>query len=461
MGRRWYTGLGGLLLWLSAVAPAGAHSLGASRLETPIPLSLLYAGAGATVAITAGWLGSTRNPGFTRVAPRTIASLPPSVATVARTGGRIGFFVAFVGVLAAGLTGPSGWTRNFATIFVWPLWLKGVGLFAILFGSPWRILSPWRTLYRGLVALEGRDLSLAERYPEKLGEWPALVGFLVWIGIVENLTQIPRLPAGTAAVVAVYAIVMVLGGVVFGEQWFDRADALAVLYRLFGRAAPIRPDRTRDGGYEFALRAPWRGATSAIPSFVLVGFVVATVYTVSFDGFTYTPEYQTLLFAVRDITESGPQVSILVYLCGLLLFVVSFFGVAYAVASIGGGDDWRAAAKALAPTVIPIAVAYEFVHNYPYVLDYTGRLLTVLVDPLLAGPETISLTGWLSVQLLWVSQIVLIVGGHVIAVVAAHWVTTDRYPDRRRALYAHVPVTALMIGYTILSLWIISRPVAA
>ncbi|WP_162471351.1 hypothetical protein [Halococcus thailandensis] len=44
---------------------------------------------------------------------------------------------------------------------------------------------------------------------------------------------------------------------------------------------------------------------------------------------------------------------------------------------------------------------------------------------------------------------------------AAHAVSVGRYETLSRARRAHLPLVALMVGYTVLSLWIISRPVVS
>jgi hypothetical protein len=60
-------------------------------------------------------------------------------------------------------------------------------------------------------------LAVLGRYPSWLGSWPALAGFLALIGIIENLTVIPRSPTLTTVVIAVYALVMLAGSVLFGS----------------------------------------------------------------------------------------------------------------------------------------------------------------------------------------------------------------------------------------------------
>jgi hypothetical protein len=441
------------------VGVAGAHQIQSSRFTAPIPLSLLFGGAGVTVAATAAWLAITGERSATaRVWPTFV--IPASIATLARYVARTIFFGGFLVAIARGFFGPQIAAENFATVFVWAVWFKGVGLLAILIGNPWRVLSPWRTLYNGLARIEGSDIALFDAYPSWLGYWPAFAGFVVGIGIFENLTVVPRSPAATAVVIAGYAAVMVLGAVAFGREWFRRADALAVLYRLFGRVAPVE-FVTVDDGYRVVFRPPWTGCTRPVERFGLVAFVVATVYTVSFDGFTNTPEFQSLLFGLRDLLTTGPGTSVLVYVLGLGGFIAAFIAVSVAMETVSGSGGWREAAVAFAPTILPIAAAYEVAHNYPFVVGRLGRLAAIAWSLAVSPMDPLSLLGWLSIPILWGSQVLLIVAGHIIAVVAAHTVAVERYETLSRARRAHLPLVALMVGYTVLSLWIISRPVVS
>ena len=59
----------------------------------------------------------------------------------------------------------------------------------------------------------------------------------------------------------------------------------------------------------------------------------------------------------------------------------------------------------------------------------------------------------------WGVQVLLVIAGHVVAVVAAHEVAIRRYGSLAGARRGHAPLVAVMVGYTVLSLWIISRPV--
>ncbi|SNZ03778.1 hypothetical protein SAMN06269185_0367 [Natronoarchaeum philippinense] len=471
-----------LTVTLAASGTASAHQVGGTRFQTPIPLWLLFGGAAATVGLTAVGLAvggsrptvsaadttasaadTTAPDAEATAASRRVLRIPTPVGDAAATLARVGFLALVSLAIVAGFVGPQTPARNVATLFVWAVWLKGVGILAAVVGDPWPVLSPWRTVYEGLARIEGEEISIMT-YPERLGEWPALIGVLAWVGIAENLTVLPRSPAGTAVVVLGYAITMLAGGLVFGRAWFRRADALAVLYRLFGRVAPLDVRRTEDG-YRVGLRPPWRGCTAPARSLGGVAVAVAAVYTVSFDAFTGTPEYRSILFSLRDATGLGPQASVLLYLAGVVLFVGAFVGVAALTTRLSNSAataaGWRPAALALAPTLLPIAVAYEIGHNYPYVLGTLGQLVGVLAGYVTSSAPTLTPLSWLSVQGFWASQVVLIVAGHLVAVVAAHAVVVEYAPAARSAIRVHAPLAALMVAYTVVSLWTISRPVVA
>jgi hypothetical protein len=438
-----------------AVVPgvASAHDVTASRFDAPLPLSLLFAGAAGTVALTALLVAlGEESPGGTR---RVLTLSPRLVRTVQALAGAA-FLAGVVAAVVVGLRGPASPAESVATVFVWPVWFRGVALLAVLIGNPWPALSPWRAAYRGLCRLEGAEVRLLGPPPARLGAWPALVALLLLVGVVENLTVLPRSPPLTAAVVAAYGVWVVGGATLFGAAWLDRADPLGLLYRLFGRVAPVETERTAVGAV-VSIRPPWRGATRPVAGPAVAAAVVAAVYTVTFDGVTETRGYRTLLFGLRGALGTGPPTSVALYLAGLLAFALALL----AAVRLGDGLGDPVApevgpARAFAPAVLPIAAAYDVAHNYPYVVRSTARLADLVagvgpVDPLAA----------LSLPAYWGSQVALIVLGHLVAVVAADRVARRRYPTRAAARRGHLPLAVVMVAYTVLSLWVVSRPVVA
>jgi hypothetical protein len=155
------------------------------------------------------------------------------------------------------------------------------------------------------------------------------------------------------------------------------------------------------------------------------------------------------------------------YAAGLAGFLAAFAGVSALTGLIlqSGGNAPSSGSRAesdggvttpllLAPTLLPIVAGYEVAHNLAYVLTTAGRL------PRILGLDAVDPLWWLSIPAFWGLQVVCIVGGHVVAVVAADTVARRLAPTGRLAVAAHAPQVVLMICYTVVSLWVISLPVA-
>lgn len=462
--------LAALLLALLAglvvtVQPVSAHALSGTRFDAPVPLTLLYAAAAVTVLVTA--LAATRLV-TTDARERTRKLLPPRATRVLVRGAQALALLVFAVALSQGLTGRQVRAENVATLLAWAVVFDGLALLAALLGSPWRVLAPWTAIYDGLAALEGRDPTLlnVDTDPSaepgqrvRLASWPALVAFLLLIGVFENLTVLPESPARTAVLLAAYALVMLGGLLLVGRDWLAHADPIGVFLDLVARVAPLRVARDDDGALAATLRAPWTATSEPVASLGRVAFVVAAVYTISFDGFTSTPAFRGLLFWSTDVLEIPYGVAgVALYLLGFALFLAVFALTARAADALGGRSDTRAAARRLAPTVLPIAVAYEFAHYGAYVTTSAARLLEVALAGVGYALELAPLAG-VSVQAYWTFEVLVIVLGHVVAVLAAHRAALARYDASARR--AHLPLTVLMVAYTVVSLWIISQPVVA
>ena len=61
-------------------------------------------------------------------------------------------------------------------------------------------------------------------------------------------------------------------------------------------------------------------------------------------------------------------------------------------------------------------------------------------------------------RFIWFFSVIAIVVGHVIAVYLSHVKALAMYKDSSQALRSQIPMLVLMVIYTVVSLWIISRP---
>ncbi len=67
--------------------------------------------------------------------------------------------------------------------------------------------------------------------------------------------------------------------------------------------------------------------------------------------------------------------------------------------------------------------------------------------------------GAVGARFAWYTAVVAIVLGHIIAVYIAHLIALREFSDRRRAVRSQLPMLVLMVGYTMVSLWIIAQPI--
>ena len=155
---------------------------------------------------------------------------------------------------------------------------------------------------------------------------------------------------------------------------------------------------------------------------------------------------------------------------GLVATVLIFLG-AYQItmnlmsSATRGGASRDELARGLIITLLPIAIAYHLAH-YLSLFAVQGQLLIPLLsDPLGQGMNlfgtadyTVNI-GVISSKFLWYFSVVVIVIGHVIAVYLAHVLSINIVHNRAQALKSQYPLIVLMIGYTVVSLWIIAQPI--
>jgi len=116
-----------------------------------------------------------------------------------------------------------------------------------------------------------------------------------------------------------------------------------------------------------------------------------------------------------------------------------------------------------AHTLIPIAFVYNVSHYYTLALEQGARVLGLVSDPLgmswnLFGTARKSFGVMLDIELVWHSQVWLILAGHIVSVYLAH-LQALKIVTPRRAVVGQLPVLVLMVALTSLGLWILSLPI--
>lgn len=385
----------------------------------------------------------------------------------------------FAATVATGLFGVQSPTHNFATTFVWVIWWVGLTYLCALAGNVWDLANPWRVLY-DLASRRFPALVLPlSTYPAGLGMWPAF-GLFVTFAYLELISGRGEVPATLAVLVLVYSAVMLAGMRVYGrEAWLENGDAITAFFRIVSRFGVFRGDLASGS---LRIRLPGAGLRRSEPvSVSMTAFVLLMLTTVSFDGVLETPLWGLIVDHVASSRQLRPallylqgngvdllQLLKLMALAAMYLTLVSVYLLAcLLITRLSNGESVARTARLYVLSLIPIALAYHLAHYFSYLLLAGQLIIPLSSDPFGYGWDlwgtagrTIDITV-VSAKDVWYLSVAAIVIGHVIAVYLAHWTALRNLEDRRRAVVSQLPMLALMVGYTMLSLWILSQPIVS
>ncbi|MWG35925.1 hypothetical protein GQS65_15775 [Halomarina oriensis] len=466
---------------LVGVASAHAGSLGS---VTPVSVpSWLFALTGGAVVVASflftslltdrDLIRAVNERGPTVQAPRALALGRRLLAAVGVVG--------LLAVVVVGLFVPAPPVANLAVLLVWVAWWAGYTTTVYLVGNTWPALNPFRTLAGSLPTLD-RPL------PARLATWPSVVGLLalVWLEVVSPLADAPRLLAGVAVG---YTLLTLAGAVVFGSRtWFERVDPVSRVFRFYGALAPVQ--RVREG---FVVGLPGAGllthggtegvvgrrrspdgpvrADGGVASTAAhrgrslvsggddVAFVVALLWTTTFDGFVSTQVWADL--AGPAVEWGAPPLA--VYLAALVGGFGLFFGgyrLASALARRSAGSYVTSVEleRRFAVALLPIAAGYHLAHFAGYFLTFSPALAAVLAAPLSppANPLLVVLPDWFGAI-----QLSFVVLGHLLGVWVAHSVAFETFTGRLQPLRSQYPYVVVMAAYTMTSMWLLMQPYTA
>ncbi len=437
-------GVAGLLALLAVADPALAHggAVASSRRTVTVPTWLVLMTGGA--AVGASFLLATFVTD--RAMVRAVDGwrrLAPGPGRLARGAAKAVGVLGLVAVLAVAAVGPT--ENNAAVLFVWVGWWAGYTMTTYLVGNSWPGVNPWRTL-AGLLP------TLDESYPDRLGSWPAVLALLalIWVETVSPITDDPR---PLAAVVVAYTLATLAGATVYGaDTWFRRADPMARVFRYYGAVAPVQ--RTGDG---LSLRLPG-GALSElrVGDDSEVAFVVALLWATTFDGFVSTGVWADIAGTVRAAGVPLAPVYLAVLAGGFGLFLGGY-RLSSRVARRTGDTYLSTAtvARRFAPSLLAIAAGYHLAHYLSFLLSLAPAIVVLAATPLSTPPQVpvLPLPVWF--DLVGMTAILL---GHVLAIWVAHATAYDLFPGRLQAVRSQYPFIAVMVFYTMTSLWLLAQP---
>ncbi|NUS18593.1 MAG: hypothetical protein HOQ25_02205 [Mesorhizobium sp.] len=391
-------------------------------------------------------------------APRTIISLIS--------------FAGFAMIIAAGLSGSRDPLSNPLPLVIWTLLWAGFTLLQGVFGDLWSWLNPWYGPWRVVTRLVGerRSENHPSRLPGWLGYWPAFILFFAFAWF-ELIDPAPDDPARLALAAGLYWLVSFIAVLAFGyEQWSKRGEFLTIFFSMVARFAPVE---RHDG----RLSLCWPGAkllaAEPLPPSG-TAFLLLALSSVSFDGLSKT-FFWLGLFGVNPLEYPGRTALIGIGSFGLVLTFVllaAVFGLTIFLGQRLAGDkhSFGEAAGLLVWSIVAIALAYHIAHYLTVLLVDGQYALVALSDPFALGwnlfgtadrmVEAGVVAGAQPAWWLWNIQAGVIIAGHVLAVLVAHGLAWRLHRQPSRAALSQLPLTFLMIAYTIFGLWLLATPTA-
>ena len=123
-----------------------------------------------------------------------------------------------------------------------------------------------------------------------------------------------------------------------------------------------------------------------------------------------------------------------------------------------------ALARRFAFTLVPIAIGYHLAHYFTFLLIQGQYIIPLASDPFGFGWNLFGTAGYrvdiaiVDARFAWITAVAAILIGHIAAVYLAHLEAMQVFDVRSAALRSQVPLTALMVVYTFVSLSILAEP---
>ncbi|HEX2294473.1 MAG TPA: hypothetical protein VHN37_04110 [Actinomycetota bacterium] len=428
------------------IDPVLAHGVGRVY-ESPIPAYLYAVGAGLTVLLSfvLRALAGNRAPA-TRDREVAGAGAARTVRTILKAGALAGLALTVAGAVLVDERG-----LTVAPLLFWVGLVVGTTTLCFFVGGAWEAADPWATL-EGYYRIEDSE---AEPLTPPWWTGPALVYALFWFELVSG---VGFEPAGVLGALVVYSVLSFSLRHRLGPGW-RLVDPLSI---LFGFASATSPLELRDDSVRYrglgGIDRP-----EPMPRALFASIFVLLAST-TLDNVTETVGWSKLVTSTGLDALPGEVVESVAFVAFALLFLAPFLGaIALGGARARGSSSLYAAARAFGWSLVPIGVAYVVAHNAPLLITGIPQLLRTLSDPFgygwnLFGTAALWSDFSPSPQLVWYLEIALIVGGHVLGVLAAHRTAVRVAGDHAGAVRSQYALTALMSVYTIATLWLLAQP---
>lgn len=448
------------LLAVLAFWPGTAFAHASERMVIlTLPTGWYMLGAGLAVALTAvAGLMAGRLPAFrASMLFERPALVPPGVTSW--------ICAALLWLLiVTGIWGSRDPLANLLPLTIWTTLWVGLTLACVIFGNLWRDIEPWTGPVRAIRRLAGRSGSIGL---SRLGLLPAVAGYLAFAWF-EIISLAPADPYVLARVVSGYYLLILVLAVLEGEDWLKQGEFLTVYFGFAARVAPFWAEY--DSG-RARIMAGWPGAQvlrMAPLGASAIAFLTLVLASVSFDGLHQTFWWLSRI-GINPLDYPGRSAVVGVNTLGLIAFWALSAATILGVIRAGlPGGAFREMAGPIMLALLPIAAGYHVAHYLVDLLTSGQYLMAALNDPFARGWRLLGLPDhWVSfgflatrsgVLAIWIAQFVVILGAHMLAVILGLKLAARN--GTGSGFVSHLPMTLLMVAYTVFGLWLLSAPAA-
>jgi len=386
-------------------------------------------------------------------------------------------FLTVLCLVVIGVTGTRDPLTNLLPLTIWTFFWIFIYMLHCVFGNVWAWLNPWS----GIWNVFARDPEPLFKLSKRVGQWPAVILFFCfYIFIIVDLA--PDDPARLANVVFIYLSLNFIGMFIFGRAaWLSQVEFFSVLFGLLSRLAPVQYDRS-EKLYRIGMPG-WKILQEQDHSLSQSFFLLTVLACGSFDGLNETFWWLAQI-DINPLAFPGRSAVVLPSTLGMFsanLLVYSIFAIVVLLSmkliSAGYKEAHRSELSnislfnALAISVLPITAAYHGSHYFISFLVNSQYLIAALSDPFANGFNYLGLenyqvtTGYLgevsSVRRIWLTQAGMVVFGHILAVLMAHYLIARAFDSRKEAMKFHLPIAVFMATYTWFGLWLLAAPKGA
>ena len=427
----------------------------------------------------------------------------------------------FLTIIAAGLFGSQNPGLNIAPILTWTVWWGGLVVLIMFAGKAWCYVCPWDAIAGWMEKLrlwrktdEGMGLGL--KWPRAIRN--ILLATLLFVGLtwIELGFGVTMKPRATAYLGIAMLLLAIVSAFLFERKSFCRYGCLvgrvSGLYALFAGVE----FRSRDKSVCKSCRTKEcaRGSDTAYgcPTLVYPGGLSTNTYCIqcceclqacphdnmavnlrpwgsdlataykprtdeaylallmlsitAFHGLTMTPVWGQMTQRLTETLAMGQLLSFSSGMAAVMFAPILVFAALVYVSYRLGGDatlKYHDYFIRYAYALLPIALFYHLAHNLEHLLMEGPKVIPLASDPFGWGWNVLGTLGMtipplVSLDVLWILQILLVLVGHVYSLWAAHRVSINMFDDRKAALRSQLPMLVGMICFSIFSLWLLKQP---